>query len=147
MSLQTVTHPTKWIKECVDLHIKQLVSRLLAYVQDSTVYLTKLSSSDISEETLLVSLDAVSLYTNIPHEDGIKACREARNTREAMDPPTESYVDLLTLVVKCNNFEINGDHNIQVQGTKIAPSFSNISMGYLKKQQQLLVSVPLNSHM
>ena len=41
--------------------------------------------SDISKETLLISLDVVSLYTSIPNEDGIEACREARNTRETMD--------------------------------------------------------------
>jgi len=52
------------------------VSSLPSYVQDTTDYLTKLSLSDISEETWLVSLDVVSLYTNTPHEDGIEACRE-----------------------------------------------------------------------
>jgi len=48
-------HPTKRISEFVDL----LVSRLPSYVQDTNDYLTKLPPSDISEETLLVSLDVV----------------------------------------------------------------------------------------
>jgi len=91
----------------------------------------------------------VSIYTNIPHEDGIEACREAWNTRETMDPPTKYVVDLLTLVLKCNNFEFNGDHNLQVQGTamgtKMAPSYANIFMGYLKTQ--LFMLVPLKPHM
>jgi len=76
-------HPTKRISEFVDLH-----QILPSYVQDTT-YLTKLSPCDISEETLLVSLDAMSFYTNIPHEDGIEACREERKTRETMDPLTK----------------------------------------------------------
>jgi len=79
----------------------------------------------------------VSLYTNIPHEDGIEACREARNTRESMDPPTKSLVDLLTIVFKCNIFKFNGDRYLPVQGTamdtKLAPSYANIFKGYLKK--------------
>ena len=96
-------HPTKRISEFV-------VSRLPSYVQDTNDYLTKLPPSDISEETLLVLLDVVCKYTNIPHEAGIETCREAWNTRETMDPPTKSLVDLLTLVLKCNIFEFNGDH-------------------------------------
>ena len=87
-----------------------LVFRLPSYVQETTDYLTELSPSDISEETLLVSLDVVSLYTNIPHKDGIEACRKVWNTRETMDPPTKSLVDLLTLVLKYYIFEFNGDH-------------------------------------
>jgi len=62
-------HPTEPISECVDLHLKPFVSELPSYVYNTTDYLTKLSSSDISEETLLVSLELVSLYTNIPHDD------------------------------------------------------------------------------
>jgi len=110
-----------------------LVSRLPWYVQDTTDYLAELSPSDISEESLLVSLDVVSLYTTIPHEDGIEACRKVWNTREKMDPPTKSLADLLTLVLKYNIFEFNGDHYLQVQGTKMAPSYANIFMIYLKK--------------
>jgi len=67
-----------------------------------------------------------------------------------MDPPTKSLVDLLTLVLKCNIFEFNTDHYLQVQGTAIgtqmASSYANIFMGYLKKNQ-LLMLVYLKPHM
>ena len=46
---------------------------------------------------------------------------------------------------KCNNFEFNGKHFLQIQGTamgtKMAPSYANIFMGRLEKQ--LLKSVDL----
>jgi hypothetical protein len=94
---------------------------------------------------VLVSLDVTSLYTNIPHEDGINACREAWDTRTVKDPPTDALVKLLTLILKCNNFEFNGQHFLQIQGTamgtKMAPSYANIFMG--KLEGQLLKSVPL----
>ena len=32
-------------------------------------------------ETILVPMDVMSLYTNIPHNDGIEASREAWNLR------------------------------------------------------------------
>jgi len=67
-----------------------------------------------------------------------------------MDPLTKSLVDLLTLVLKCNIFEFNGDHYLQVQGTamgtKMSPSYASIFMDYLEKKQ-LLMLVPLKPHM
>jgi len=54
-----------------------------------------------------------------------------------MDPTTKSLVNLLTLVIECNVFEFNGDHYLQIQstamGTKKAPLYATIFMGYLKK--------------
>ena len=94
-------------------------------------------------ETLLVLMDVTSLYTNIPHEDGIKAAEEVWETRTVKDPPTQILIKLLTLVLKCNNFEFNGRHYLQIQGTamgtKMAPSYANLFMGRLEKQ--LLQSV------
>ena len=96
-------------------------------------------------ETLLVSMDVISLYTNIPHEDGIKACEEVWEARAVKDPPTQILINLLTLVLKCNNFEFNGKHYLQIQGTamgtKMAPSYANIFIGRLERR--LLQSVIL----
>ena len=67
---------------------------------------------------------------------GGKACQK---------PPTETLVKLLTLVLKCNNFEFKGKDYPQVQGTamgtKIAPAYANTFMGQL--EGQLLRSVSL----
>lgn len=38
-------------------------------------------SGPILQLTLLVSLDVISLYANIPHEDDIHACREVWDNR------------------------------------------------------------------
>ena len=96
-------------------------------------------------ETLLVSMDVTSLYTNKPYEDGIKACEEVWEARDVKDPPTQIQINLLTLVLKCNNFEFNGKHYLQIQGTamgtKMAPSYANIFMGRLERR--LLQSVIL----
>ena len=46
---------------------------------------------------------------------------------------------------RCNNFEFNGQHYLQVQGTamgtKMAPAYANMFMGCLEKQ--LLMSVTM----
>ena len=139
-------HPTEKISEFVDLHLQPHVNSLPSYLKDTTDYLRKLQESGpIPPETLLVSLDVTSLYTNIPHEDGIRACKEAWEERPVKDPPTEILVKLLTLILKCNNFVFKGKHYLQVQGTamgtKMAPAYANIFMGRL--EGQLLRSISL----
>ena len=37
---------------------------------------------DIPQDALLVTADLVGLYPSIPHEDGLKALKEARDKRE-----------------------------------------------------------------
>ena len=141
-------HPTEHISEFIDLHLRPFVTELPSYVQDTTDYLKKIDSKTMPDNTLLVSMDVTSLYTNIPHDDGITACRDVWDSRETKDPPTETLLELLTLVLKCNNFEFNGRNYIQLQGTamgtKMAPSYANIFMGRL--EGQLLMSVPLQPY-
>ena len=70
-------HPTEKISEFVDLHLQPHVHSLPSYLQDTTDFLRKQDAmGPLPPETLLVSMDVTSLYTNIPHEDGIKACEE-----------------------------------------------------------------------
>lgn len=139
-------HPTERISEFLDFHLRHHVRSLPSHLKDTTDYLRKVESLDsLPDETLLVSLDVTSLYTNIPHNEGIEACREVWDSRLLKDPPTEYLVDLLTLVLECNNFVFNGQHYLQVcgtaMGTRVAPSYANIFMGRL--ESQLLRQSPL----
>ena len=47
---------------------------------------------------------------NIPHSDGIEACKEIWESRSVKVPPTDCLVTMLTMVLKKNNFTFNGDH-------------------------------------
>ena len=120
------------------------VSSLPSYIKDTTDYLKKLESNIVPDDTLLVSLDITSLYTNIPNE-GITTCKEVWYSRLIKEPPTETLLELLKLVLQCNNFEFNDKKYIQIQGTamgtKMAPSYANIFMGRLERQ--LISSVQL----
>jgi hypothetical protein len=102
------------------------------------VVLSKMESMNpLPSRTILVSMDVTSLYTNIPHNDGIEACREAWDQRAATEPPTECFFQLLTLVLKHNNFTFNVEHFLQINGTamgtKMTPSYASIFMGKLEK--------------
>ena len=130
--------PTEKISEFVDFHLRPHVENLPSYIKDTTHYLKEMESMNPPPpDTILVSMDVTSLYTNIPHDDGIEACKEVWDTRITLIPPTECLVQLLTLVLKCNNFIFNDIHYLQVNGTamgtKMAPSYANIFMGKLEK--------------
>ena len=131
-------HPTEKISEFIDYHLRPLVEKLPSYIQDTTDYINKTPKENLSNETFLVTLDVVSLYTNIPHDEGIEACREAWNKRVNPTIPTRCLVELLSHVLKLNNFEFNGEHYLQINGTamgtKMAPSYANIFMGRLENQ-------------
>ena len=90
-------------------------------------------------------MDVTSLYNNIPHADGMRACKDAWEEMSVKDPPTETLVKLLAFVLKCNNFEFKEKHYLQVQGTamdtKMASAYANIFMGRL--EEQFLKSVSL----
>ena len=88
-------------------------------------------------ETLLVTLDVKSLYTNIPHIEGREACRAALNSRQVLQPPTEDLIHLIKLM-HTKNFVFRGEHYLQnlgtAMGTQMAPSYANILMGDLERK-------------
>ena len=92
---------------------------------------------DLPSQCLLVTSDVTTLSTKIPQEEGMNACKEALNTRNAQDPPTYDAVHLIALILKKNNFSFNEENYVQkhgtAMGTRMAPSFANIFMDKLEK--------------
>ena len=96
----------------------------------------------ISPEAILASLDMVSLYTNIPHEEGIASVRKA--TLESKSPRVEAatLAELTKIMLKNNILEFAGENFLQIQdtamGTKPAPAYANVFMGDVKRRWQVL---------
>ena len=87
----------------------------------------------------LVIIDVTSLYSNIPHSDGIKACEHFLNLNpEGRGIFTESVSDLISTVLTKNHFQLNGDNYLQTMGcamaTKMAPSYASLFTGKFKKK-------------
>ena len=82
---------------------------------------------------MLCTIDIASLYTNIPNQEGIDACKKFLRTQPRPDNPSiVSILKLLQYVLTKNNFDFNDKHYLQVggtaMGTKVAPSFANLFM-------------------
>ena len=96
---------------------------------------------------VLATLDATSLYTNIPQEEGIDVvCRYYEDHYEQKLPiPTSDLRELMRLILEENSFKFNEKHFVQTHGiamgTKMAVAFSVIFMADLEKR--LLAASPL----
>ena len=81
-------HLTEKISEFVDLQLQPHVQNLPSYLKDTTDFLRKQNAqAPFPPDTLLVSMDVTSLYTNIPHQDGIQACEEVREEKKSRTHP------------------------------------------------------------
>ena len=143
------SHPTERISQFVDHHINPLVSSLDSHIKDTTDFLNKLSNlGTLPSNAMLVTLDVSSLYTNIPHNEGIDACRHFLDTRTDKHVPTETLCDLLRMILTMNNFTFNQEHYLQVHGTamgtKMAPSFANLFLGIF--EINALSNAPFHVH-
>ena len=123
------------ISKFVDWFLKPIVPTIPSYIKDTTHFIQLVESlGDIPDTSFLVTLDVSALYTNIPHNEGISACREALNIvrGNSENPSNVSLENLLRLVLTTNNFEFNKTHYTQISGTamgtRVAPSYANIFM-------------------
>ena len=126
-------HPTANISKFVDEHIKRYVPKTMSYVRDTQHFIKRIKElGPLPENSLLVTLDVSSLYTNIPNHEGIQAV--ADHIRRDPDKRTIGpfIIRLLKLVLHSMNFEFNGDHYLQIggtaMGTALAPNYANLFM-------------------
>ena len=103
--------------QLVDTVIKPFVPQIKSYVRDTPDFLEKLSKlGPLPEGTILVSLDVSSLYTNIPHREGLRATVETLvSNRDPNHKPSNAVViNLLRKVLELNNFDFNDKYNATV---------------------------------
>ena len=132
--------PSEQISQFVDNFIQPIVMTLPSYLRDSSHLLNIIRHLQIPSGSILATLDVTSLYTNIPNDEGILAVsRYLFQHRDfSLNPTNHSICKLLELVLKTNNFEFDNKEFIQVggtaMGTKLAPSFANLFMGYFEEK-------------
>ena len=91
----------------------------ISNLKDATHFLNKLDQlGQLPSNVILVTLDVSSLYTNIPHNKGIDACRHFLNTRDHSSSTirTETLCDLIRMILTMNIFEFNNNYYIQKHG-------------------------------
>jgi hypothetical protein len=141
--------PTEKLSTFIDHYLKQLVPFIPSYIKDTTHFLRMVFDipTPLPPNSLLVTIDVVSLYTNIPQDEGIRTTLKAlSHFPEHSIPPLAVFHRFLQFILKNNYFSFNNQFYLQTMGTamgtRMAPSFANIFLYYL--EGNLLSSPPNN---
>ena len=90
------------------------------------------------EHCFLFSMDVKSLYTSIPHEDGLIALRHFLDQRPDPDPPTNTLIRLAELFLQKNFFSFNGSFYVQksgvAMGSNLGRSFACLFVSYQEEK-------------
>eukprot|EP00061_Rhincodon_typus_P005832 g25816.t1 len=82
-------------------------------------------------------MDIQSLYTCIPHADGLKALHFFLFRRPNQSPSSEIIIRLAGLVLTLNKFSFNSSHFLQTKGvamgTRMGPSYTCLFVGYVEQ--------------
>ena len=129
---------TEYMSAFVDRELQPLLANIPSYIKDTTDFLNKLSRfNNLSDNTILVTLDVTALYSNIPHNYGIGACKKNPYRRTLSTTSSEDICQLIKFILKNNVFSFNDECFLQAcgtaMGTRMAPCYANIFMAELEE--------------
>ena len=94
-----------------------LVKTLPSYIKDTKHALQIFDQIRFSgSHKFIFTMDVKSLYTVIPHRDGLEALKFFFNKRTLLEPSTTTLIRLPELVLTLNNFSFDGEHYQQISG-------------------------------
>jgi hypothetical protein len=136
--------PTDNLSHFITGYLQPLAELLPSYFRDSTEFIRMLSESEVpTEDYWLVTADVTSLYTNIPHEEGIDAITHYltlyKNYKYPTEidpiPPISHITRIVRTILENSAFKFGNTYHHQVSGTsmgtRMAPPYANLFMGRL----------------
>ena len=142
--------PTEPLSQFLDVYLKPIVRDIRSYVKDTThfIKITKDIKDLIPGDSLLVTFDVKSLYTCIPHDQGIQHCLEAIHNfyGENYPLPLKHIEQILNFILRRNYFMFNNQIYLQIHGTAMGspmtPNYANIFMARI--EELILSTAPSN---
>ncbi|XP_057312038.1 uncharacterized protein LOC130650523 [Hydractinia symbiolongicarpus] len=140
--VSAVNSITENISEFLNLCLQPLLPKLKSYVKDTKHLIQRLQTIPAqNEHVLLVSADVSSLYTNIPHQEGVDACihfiRKYRNTLPSFTPNEHVIRTLFSFILENNYFMFLNEIYLQLlgtaMGTKVAPPYASLFLGLFEQ--------------
>ena len=134
-SLHCQLHILSNIANCQILRrsiLSPLVEQQPTYIKDSNHAINIFSTFRFQgEHCFLFSMDIKSLYTSIPHEDGLIALRHFLGQRPDPEPPTNTLIRLAELVLQKNFFSFNGSFYVQKSGVAMGSNLGRSLPAFL----------------
>ena len=130
---------TENISSFLEYHLKPLARKVESYIKDTNHFLKKLKElGSLPKNAILCTIDAVGLYPNIPHKEGLASIRKHFDNRENKEVTIDTLVALADIVLKNNYFQFLDKTFKQKRGTaigtKFAPPYSILFMADLEKR-------------
>ena len=122
---------TEYMSAYVDKIVQPLHPKIHSYIQDTTQFLNCMSKiKSVPLNALIVSMDFKTLYTCIPHSDGIKAYEISMIENGFPYTEISSITKILDFISTHNYIEFNVTSNVLTHGTamggKIALTYASI---------------------
>ena len=124
---------TAHLSEYLDSFLKYQAQQCKSYVKDTNDFLLKLKSIKIiPTNSIMITMDVASLYTNIDQEEGAEACFEKLETRNNKYVASSLLKRFILLVLRSNIFRFGNRFYRQIKGTAMgtpmAPNYANLFM-------------------
>ena len=75
--VSSINSITENMSNFVDYWLQPIMKELPSYIQDTTDFINIIERTTLPSDCILATIDVSSLYTNIPHMDGIDAALES----------------------------------------------------------------------
>ena len=116
----------------LDQILQPFVLKTRSYIRDRRDFLSKVQGLELASNDWMFSIDVTSLYTSIPHNNGIKCIKKVLSQCVNSTSKNSSLIILLEFVLKSNNFMFNQDIYLQINGTAmgtcVASMYANLFM-------------------
>lgn len=134
--------PTDKLSKYLTHFIQPLAEKTSSYIRDSKHFIQLLQNVDqLPSNTFLITADVTSLYTNIPHNEGIESITYFidlfRKDLPTYAPPTIIFKIITEFILKNSIFQFLDSFFIQKEGTsmgtRMAPPYANLFMARLEE--------------
>ena len=97
--VSSIDCPTEKISQMVDIILRDFAQKGKSFIKDTPDFLRKIAQIKLNKDEWLFTMDVQGLYTNIPHDSGLKAVEEIISHRTT--PPSNNFIlEMLKIVPK-----------------------------------------------
>ena len=137
--VSSISCQTSQIAKFLDAILSPFVEQQPTYIKDSNHAINIFSTFRFQgEHCFLFSMDVKSLYTSIPHEDGLIALHHFFYQRSDPEPPTNTLIRLAELVLQKKFFSFNVSFYVQksgvAMGSNLGHSFACLFVSYQEEK-------------
>ena len=134
------SNPTSHLSHLIHLLLEPLLPLIPSFIKDTFDFLKHLPRK-INPSDILITMDIVSLYTNIPHQLGLEAIEFWLKKHPSILPdriPRDFVLEATHIILNNNYFQFDETIYLQIKGTamgtKMAPVYANLTIGYLESK-------------